>query len=426
MAHLFICPNCGRRTSATERTAGFRNMPKGCSNCGFGFLFELLDDYYPAPNAAFFICDQQGRIIACGRGSQELTGLSDEKVIGRPVQRRARARVRGRRGPRRHRAGVGRAPAGQARRRHAEGDLPAKAVADLFPAYDDDGGLLLILTPVEVGLSFAHAMSERRRNLFILLVVLGLIVASVVVVVDQARPSSASTSRAASRSSTRASRPSSSRRSTPRALDRAVDIIRDRVDALGVAEPRAARSGREPDRGRPPGVERRRARRAPGRHHGPDVLLRLGDRTSSTRTARPTRTQVNGGQTAISGLYNAVKRASKCEPAGRRQQHDRRPTAATRFDKRPSSRSTTACRRRTARTLVDELAGRTASSDQARDPQGARGHHRRARRDRRDPDKQRAEARRLVGHEGQPGALAARTSRTRSRTSTSSPAARPS
>ena len=30
---------------------------------------------------------------------------------------------------------------------HAEGDLPAQAVADLFPAYDDDGGLLLVLTP---------------------------------------------------------------------------------------------------------------------------------------------------------------------------------------------------------------------------------------------------------------------------------------
>ena len=85
MAHLFICPNCGRRSSESERTAGFRNMPKGCSNCGFGFLFELLDDYYPAPNAAFFTCDQQGRIIACGRGSKELTGLSDEKTIGRPV-----------------------------------------------------------------------------------------------------------------------------------------------------------------------------------------------------------------------------------------------------------------------------------------------------------------------------------------------------
>jgi hypothetical protein len=25
--------------------------------------------------------------------------------------------------------------------------LPAEAVADVFPAYDDDGGLLLVLTP---------------------------------------------------------------------------------------------------------------------------------------------------------------------------------------------------------------------------------------------------------------------------------------
>ena len=30
---------------------------------------------------------------------------------------------------------------------HAEDDFPARAVADLFPAYDQDGGLLLVLTP---------------------------------------------------------------------------------------------------------------------------------------------------------------------------------------------------------------------------------------------------------------------------------------
>ena len=86
MAHHFICPNCGTRSAATDRTAGFRDAPKGCASCGFGFLFELLDDYYPAPDAAFFVCDQQGRVIACGRGAFELTGLDDERVIGRPVR----------------------------------------------------------------------------------------------------------------------------------------------------------------------------------------------------------------------------------------------------------------------------------------------------------------------------------------------------
>src|SRR4028119_1931261 len=85
MAHLFICPNCGRRSTATERTQGFHNLPRGCSNCGFGFVFELLDDYYPAPNAAFFLCDQDARLIGAGRGARELTGLGDLDVIGRSV-----------------------------------------------------------------------------------------------------------------------------------------------------------------------------------------------------------------------------------------------------------------------------------------------------------------------------------------------------
>ena len=122
-------------------------MPKGCSKCGFGFLFELLDDYYPAPNAAFFVCDKEGRIIGCGRGSRELTGLSDEKVIGRrcamsSVSTSAETRIMSAMALE---WGVRRL--GKPVTVNAEGDLPAKAVADLFPAYDDDGGLLLVLTP---------------------------------------------------------------------------------------------------------------------------------------------------------------------------------------------------------------------------------------------------------------------------------------
>ena len=147
VAHLFICPNCGQRTTATDRQQGFRNQPRGCSKCGFGFLFELLDDYYPAPNAAFFVCDQNGRIIGCGRGSRELTGLSDEKVMGREVREVLGLNFEGGAD---HVATVlewGVRQLGKAVVVNAEGDLPAKAVADLFPAYDDDGGLLLVLTP---------------------------------------------------------------------------------------------------------------------------------------------------------------------------------------------------------------------------------------------------------------------------------------
>lgn len=147
MAHLFICPNCGTRSTHTDRTAGFRRQPKGCSKCGFGFLFELMDDYYPAPDAAFFACDREGRIIGCGRGAFALTGLQDERVIGRPVQEVLGLRFDDGADQVQTVLEWGVRALGKPVLVHAEGDLPARATADIFPAYDEDGGLLLVLTP---------------------------------------------------------------------------------------------------------------------------------------------------------------------------------------------------------------------------------------------------------------------------------------
>ena len=144
---IFICPNCGDRSVSTERTQGFQSRARACKKCGFGFVFELLDDYYPAPNAAFFLLDQQGRLIGTGRGARELTGLGDLDVIGRSVQDVLDLKFE---------AGndhIGTALEWGVRvldkpvMVHAEGDRPEAAKADIFPAYDDDGGLLLVLTP---------------------------------------------------------------------------------------------------------------------------------------------------------------------------------------------------------------------------------------------------------------------------------------
>jgi len=144
---VFICPNCGNRLSGAERTSGFRNAPRGCERCGFGFLFELLDDYYPAPNAAFFVCDGEGRVIGCGRGAFELTGLDDETAVGRPVRELLGLDFGVSEDPIGTSLEWGVRVMGKPVRVEAEGDMPAEAVADVFPAYDDDGGLLLVLTP---------------------------------------------------------------------------------------------------------------------------------------------------------------------------------------------------------------------------------------------------------------------------------------
>lgn len=148
MAHPFICPNCGHRTARSDRHSGFRREAPSCAECGHGFLFELLDDFYPAPNAAFFTADNDGRLIGCGRGSRELTGLSEEKVIGRPAKEVLGLRFDGGEDTVGTVLEWGVRALGKPVEVNAEGDLPARATADLFPAYDEDGGLLIVLTPV--------------------------------------------------------------------------------------------------------------------------------------------------------------------------------------------------------------------------------------------------------------------------------------
>ncbi len=148
MSHPFICPHCGDRSVASNRYEGFRREVRGCEKCGFGFLFELLDDYYPAPDAAFFVCDREARVIGCGRGSFELTGFEEEEVMGRAIGDVLRLRFDDGQD---HVATVlewGVRVLGKAAKLRTESDLAAAAKADLFPAYDDDGGLLVVLSPM--------------------------------------------------------------------------------------------------------------------------------------------------------------------------------------------------------------------------------------------------------------------------------------
>ncbi|HMS71578.1 MAG TPA: hypothetical protein PKB03_00960 [Baekduia sp.] len=145
MSTTFICPSCGRRTTGNDRQLARR--PPGCGSCGFGFLFELMDDYYPAPDAAFFVCDQKGMVLACGKGSFELTGIGDEKAIGRPVTEVLGLAFDSGEDVIGTVLEWGVRKLGQPLTVAAEGDLEERATADVFPAYDDDGGLLLVLTP---------------------------------------------------------------------------------------------------------------------------------------------------------------------------------------------------------------------------------------------------------------------------------------
>ena len=48
---FYICPNCKERSIDSDGLESLLDRQMvGCHRCGFGFLFELMEDYYPAPN----------------------------------------------------------------------------------------------------------------------------------------------------------------------------------------------------------------------------------------------------------------------------------------------------------------------------------------------------------------------------------------
>ena len=144
----FICPNCKQRSIDIDRKEGLYDEAVSCHHCGFGFLFELMDDYYPAPNTGFVVCDKEGRILAVGRGVFELTGFGEGDLIGVDVvEGLGLAGFEAEKNPAKLALewGVRRLDEALELRTRSGRLKPVKA--DFFPALDEDGGLLVAFTP---------------------------------------------------------------------------------------------------------------------------------------------------------------------------------------------------------------------------------------------------------------------------------------
>jgi PAS domain-containing protein len=144
----FICPNCKQRSIDHDRLQEIDNVPVACDRCGFGFLFELMDDYYPAPNTAFVVCDKDGRILASGRGVFELSGYKEQELLGADmVQRFGLGGFEAAQNPAALALEWGVRRLGEHIVLRTRAGQQKAVTADFFPAYDDDGGLLVALTP---------------------------------------------------------------------------------------------------------------------------------------------------------------------------------------------------------------------------------------------------------------------------------------
>ena len=144
----FICPNCKERSIDIDRKEGLYDEAVACHHCGFGFLFELMDDYYPAPSTGFVVADQEGRILAAGRGVFELTGWSESDLLGGDVvERLGLAGFEADKNPAKLALEWGVRRLGEKIELRTRSGHVKPVTGDFFPAYDDDGGLLVALTP---------------------------------------------------------------------------------------------------------------------------------------------------------------------------------------------------------------------------------------------------------------------------------------
>jgi len=144
----FICPNCKQRSIDHDGLQEIDNVPVSCERCGFGFLFELMDDYYPAPNTGFVVCDRESRILGAGRGVFELCGYREQELLGaNVVERLGLNGWNGDQSPAALALEWGVRRLGEKLELRTRAGQTKAVTVDFFPAYDEDGGLLVALTP---------------------------------------------------------------------------------------------------------------------------------------------------------------------------------------------------------------------------------------------------------------------------------------
>ena len=154
-------------------------------------------------------------------------------------------------------------------------------------------------------------MSERRRSLFVLLIVLGLLAGSLYVV--STKETKLGLDLQGGVQLIYEGKPTAQQPTvTSEALQRSLDIMRDRVDAFGVSEPELLQSGDNQIEVNLPGVED--AERAAAQV-GSTAQLFFYDWEANIldEDCRTDADENSNNRTAISGFYNAVLAASKCD-----------------------------------------------------------------------------------------------------------------
>ena len=161
-------------------------------------------------------------------------------------------------------------------------------------------------------------MTDRRRNIFILVFIAGLVIASLVVVAT--KPTKLGLDLKGGTSLVYQAKPTKQSQVTGEAVTRTIDIMRERVDRFGVAEPEIQRTGADQIDVSLPGVDNADQARE---QVGKTAQLYFYDWETNVLDENckpdPTNQAVTGGPAAGNGTgarsqYDAVRLASTCKP----------------------------------------------------------------------------------------------------------------
>lgn len=113
----------------------------------------MMDDYYAGPLTALIACNRERRVLVAGTTTPAITGWADDEMIGQEVSEALTLAFPGSPDDPIARSlewGV-RVLQQPCTFRPLRTDEDRDGVVDIFPAYDQDGGLMLALTPVTKG-----------------------------------------------------------------------------------------------------------------------------------------------------------------------------------------------------------------------------------------------------------------------------------
>ena len=158
----FICPNCKNRSIDNDGREGLLDEAAVVPAVRVRVPVRADRRLLPGAWAGFVVCDREARVLATGRGVFELTGYQEPELIGGTSSTRSGSRApTASQNPAAVALEWGVRRLGEKLQLRTRAGIAKTVTVDFFPAYDEDGGLL-VASPRARRATTGRGRSARR------------------------------------------------------------------------------------------------------------------------------------------------------------------------------------------------------------------------------------------------------------------------